>query len=186
MDTNLLLPALVTILLAFLGYIATYINNLRLSQRSEELARVNRQLSELYGPLFALTQASDTAWQAYTSAKGPGYENIFAMARPPTEAELQQWRLWMTTVFMPINLRIYEIVLAKSDLLIETRMPDCLLQFCAHVTAYQAVLKKWENNDYSEHLSLIEYPMEIIEYSKNSYQAIKAEQERLLGKKMKK
>jgi hypothetical protein len=57
MDTNLLLPALVTISLAFIGYFATYFNNLRLSQRSEELARVNRQLSELYGPLFALTHA---------------------------------------------------------------------------------------------------------------------------------
>jgi hypothetical protein len=185
MDTNLLLPALVTILLAFLGYFATYINNLRLSQRSEELARVNRQLSELYGPLFALTQASDTAWKAFTSAKGPGNENIFAMERSPTEAELQQWRLWMITVFMPINLRIYEIILAKSDLLIETKMPECLLLFCAHVTAYQAVLKKWENNDYSEHLSLIDYPMEIIEYSHTSYQTIKAEQERLLGRKLK-
>jgi hypothetical protein len=112
-------------------------------------------------------------------------QNIFEMERSPTQAELQQWRLWMTTVFMPINLRIYEIILAKSDLLIETKMPDCLLQFCAHVTAYQAVLKKWESNDYSEHLSLIDYPMEIIEYSNNSYQTIKAEQERLLGRKMK-
>jgi hypothetical protein len=91
----------------------------------------------------------------------------------------------MTTVFMPINLRMYDIILSKSDLLIETKMPECLLLFCAHVTAYQAVIKKWENNDYSEHLSIIAYPMEIIEYSKNSYQTIKAEQERLLGRKPK-
>ena len=104
----------------------------------------------------------------------------------PTEAELKEWRLWMTAVFMPINLRIYEIILSKSDLLIETKMPECLLLFCAHVTAYQAVLKKWENNDYSEYLSVINHPNEIAEYAKTSYQNIKAEQERLLGNKSKK
>src|SRR5262245_20332544 len=134
MDTELLITTLATVSLAFIGFLSTYLNNLRLSQRSEKLARVNRQLSELYGPLFALTHASDTAWNAFASEKGPGHINIFEMEHSPTESELQEWRLWMTTVFMPINLRMYEIILSKSDLLIETKMPECLLQFCAHVT----------------------------------------------------
>ena len=77
MNSELLIPALATILVALLGYLATYFNNLRLSQRSEKLARVNRQLSELYGPLFALTHAAETAWRAYTSDKGPGRVNVF-------------------------------------------------------------------------------------------------------------
>ncbi|MER6468031.1 hypothetical protein [Streptomyces collinus] len=48
----------VTIGLAFVGYVVTYLNGLRLTQRQERLARVNRQLSDLYGPLFALTEAN--------------------------------------------------------------------------------------------------------------------------------
>jgi hypothetical protein len=185
MDTNLVVTTIITVLLAFVGYLATYLNNLRLSQRSEKLERVNRQLSELYGPLFALTNASDTAWRAFRSVNRPGQAYYFGSGETPTEAELKAWRLWMTTVFMPINLRIYEIILSKSDLLIETKMPECLLLYCAHVAAYQAVLKKWENNDYSENLSVINYPNEIVEYSKKSYQLIKAEQEKLIDGKIK-
>ncbi|WKZ46770.1 MAG: hypothetical protein QY306_13220 [Anaerolineales bacterium] len=185
MDTNIVITTVITVFLAFVGYLATYLNNLRLSQRSEKLDRVNRQLSELYGPLFALTHASDIAWRGFRSVNRPGQPYYFGTGNAPTEAELTAWRLWMTTVFMPINLRIYEIILSKSDLLIETQMPECLLMFCAHVTAYQAVLKKWESNDFSEHLSVINYPNEIIEYSKKSYQYIKAEQEKLIDGKVK-
>ena len=54
-----------TIILAFIGYLVTYLNNLKLSQRTERLERINRQLGELYGPLFALTQSSDRAWKAF-------------------------------------------------------------------------------------------------------------------------
>lgn len=180
MDKDFLTTTIITILLALLGYFATYLNNLRLSQRSEKLSRINRQLSELYGPLFALTHATNTAWRAFRTKNRPGKAYFFDN-ESLTETELSAWRLWMTTVFMPNNLRIYEIILSKSDLLIETKMPECLLSFCAHVTAYQTVLKKWENGDYSEHLSVINYPNEIIEYAKTSYQSIKAEQKRLVG-----
>ncbi len=90
----------------------------------------------------------------------------------------------MKTVFMPNNTKMYELVLSKSDLLIESRMPDGLLDLCAHVAAYQTVLKRWEENDFSEHLSLIEYPREgVIEYAQTSFEALKAEQAYLLGKK---
>ncbi|MBI5950540.1 MAG: hypothetical protein HY865_02685 [Chloroflexi bacterium] len=183
MDTSLVVTTVITVFLAFVGYLATYLNNLRLSQRLEKLERINRQLSELYGPLFALTHASDTAWTAFKSKRiGQGYFD--GKRRTPTEEELKAWRLWMSTVFMPINLRIYEIILSKSDLLIETKMPECLLSFCAHVTAYQAVLKQWEDNDYSEFMSVINYPNEIVEYSMKSYQFIKAEQEKLIDGKV--
>jgi hypothetical protein len=63
-------------------------------------------------------------------------------------------------------------------------MPKCLLDFCAHVTAYQTVMKKWEVNDFSEHTSLIDYPAkELIEYIRKSYVMLKAEQSRLIGKR---
>jgi hypothetical protein len=174
---------IITVMLAFSGYLVTYLNNIRLSQRAERLERVNRQLGELYGPLFALSQASDRAWQAFRRKYRPG-RTYFGEGTPPNDEELKVWRLWMNTVFMPNNLRMYELLLSKSDLLIESEMPKCLLDFCAHVTAYQTVLRKWENNDFSEHTSLIDYPtQELIEYIRKSYVALKAEQGKLIGKK---
>lgn len=183
MTTGLLVTTSVTILLALAGYLVTYFNNLRLSQRAERLARVNRQLGELYGPMFAMTHATDVAWRAFRSVYRPG-QTYFGEGRPLSNRELEAWRLWMTTVFMPINLRIYELILSKSDLLIDKEMPDTLLAFCAHVAAYQAVIKKWENNDFSEHTSLVNYPADtMLEYARSSFQQLKLEQDRLLGKK---
>ncbi|MGW3321841.1 hypothetical protein [Streptomyces virginiae] len=44
------------------GYMmATYVDGLRLAQRQARLARVNRQLSDFYGPLFALMAANSRA-----------------------------------------------------------------------------------------------------------------------------
>ncbi|MBE7436335.1 MAG: hypothetical protein HS100_20640 [Anaerolineales bacterium] len=178
-----MLTTSVTILLAFLGYIVTYLNNLRLSQRAERLQRINRQLGELYGPLFALNHASDIAWRAFRSKHRPNNAYYFGEGANPSDEELKVWRLWMSSVFMPINSQMYEILLTKSDLLIESEMPDCLLKLCAHVAAYKAVIQKWERKDYSEHTSLVNYPGQSLSmYTRESFQKLKVEQRRLLGK----
>jgi hypothetical protein len=78
---------------------------------------------------------------------------------------------------------MYELVLAKADLLIESTMPKCLLELCAHIAAYQAVMKRWERNDFSEYTPLIAFPSEVEEYARESFQALKAEQAKLMGKK---
>ena len=172
----------VTILLAFTGYLATYINNLRLAQRNQRLERVSKQLGELYGPLYGLTDAETAVWRIFRSIYRPD-KHFFDDEDPPTEDDLEAWRLWITTVFAPINDRMYELVLAKSDLLIETQMPQCLHDLCAHGVGYQLVMKKWERGDYSENMSLLAFPQaELLDYVTGSYHALKAEQARLLGR----
>ncbi|GAA2621446.1 hypothetical protein [Streptomyces tubercidicus] len=54
-----------TVSLAFVGYRATYLNGLRLAQRQARLARVSQQLSDFYGPLFALMEANSRAYEAF-------------------------------------------------------------------------------------------------------------------------
>jgi hypothetical protein len=140
---------------------------------------VNRQLAELYGPLFALTQASDSAWMAFMEKYRPD-SGVFFDDKKISEADLRVWRTWMKTVFMPTNRRIYECILTKSDLLIETKMPQCLLDLCAHVTSYEPVLTAWNAGDYSEHLALLNFPKDIVEYAHSSFEKLKEEQEKLM------
>ena len=183
MNTELLVSIGIPISLAFLGYIVTYFNNLRLSQRSERLERVNKQLSELYGPLFARTHASRMAWRAFRKIYRPGYDDFFDPTDPASEDDLKAWRLWMETVFMPNNLQMFELITSKADLLIESEMPECLLEFCAHVNAFKAVIEKWSRNDFSEHRPYVTYPGKtLIDYTKVTYQKLKAEQNHLIGK----
>lgn len=89
----------------------------------------------------------------------------------------------MSLVFMPINLRIYEAIVSNTHLLLEEEMPDILLDFCAHVEAYRVVLKQWQDNDFSEHVSVVNYPAEILDYAKRCFTTLRKEQAELLGVK---
>jgi hypothetical protein len=178
----LLVTTTVTIILAFTGYLATYLNSVRLAQRNQRLERIHKQLGEFYGPMYGLIGAESAVFGIFRSIYRTD-KHFFSEHDPPTKEDLEAWRLWMTTVFAPINNRMYELVLSKSDLLIETEMPPCLQELCAHVVGYQMVMKKWEQGDYSEHMSLLPFPQEKLEkYVEDSYNALKSEQATLLGK----
>ena len=182
MTDAFLITTIVTIVLAFAGYMAAYYNGLRLAQRNQRLERVNKQLGDLYGPLYGLLNSETAVFKVFRSVYRPG-KHFFSEEDPPSEEELVAWRLWMTTVFAPINNRMYELVLSKSDLLAETELPPCLGDLCAHVVGYHLVLKKWENGDYSERMSLLPFPQEeLLQYVNDSYNELKREQARLLGK----
>ncbi|MEP6776670.1 MAG: hypothetical protein ABJA50_13835 [Chloroflexota bacterium] len=182
MTDAFLITTVVTIVLAFAGYMAAYSNGLRLAQRNQRLERVNKQLGDLYGPLYGLLNSETAVFKVFRNVHRPG-KHFFSEEDPPTEEDLEAWRLWISTVFAPINNRMYELVLSKSDLLVETEMPPCLGDLCAHVVGYHLVLKKWENGDYSERMSLLPFPQEeLLQYVNDSYNALKREQARLLGK----
>jgi hypothetical protein len=174
--TNLI----VTILLALIGYFATYFNNLRIAERKDRLDRINRQLSELYGPLLALIYSSQASWEVFRTRHRPNI-SFFKGDPPPSEADLAAWRLWMSEVFMPLNLQMEKVITEHADLLDELEMPQCFLDLCAHVSSYKAVLKKWEMGDFSEHKAVIKFPKEILEYTTKTYQQLKFEQTKLLG-----
>ncbi|MFD7864111.1 hypothetical protein [Streptomyces sp. NPDC059783] len=174
-----------TIGLALAGYIATYLNSLRLSQRQERLARVNRQLSDFYGPLFALTEVNSRSFQAFKERNArPGGRSPFDHEIPPTEEELAEWRLWVTTVFLPNVRAMRDLVIGHADLLRETVMPPILLQLCAHVSGYEITAARWERGEFDQHLSVVPFPSaEIAGYARQGFTHLKAEQSRLLGRR---
>jgi hypothetical protein len=179
-DVKVALPLVITILLAIAGYLATYANSLRLARRSDRLDRINRQLRDLYGPLFALTSASNRTWSEFRQRYRPS-GGFWDLDSPPTQDEAAAWRLWMSEVFMPLNSQMFDVVVQKADLLEEAYVPDCLLDLCSHVAAYRPVLKAWEKGDYSENKSLINFPREpLMQYVNTTFLKLKSEQQRLL------
>jgi hypothetical protein len=179
------LAASVAIGLAFVGYVATYLNGLRLAQRQERLARVNRQLSDFYGPLLALTQANERIFGAFVERHArPGGVSVFQDATPPNEEELRDWRLWVTAVFLPNIRAMRELVVGHADLLVEAEMPPLLLDLCAHVSGYEITVARWAEGDYGDHLSVVHFPAEAIsDYARQGFAALKAEQASLLGRR---
>jgi len=169
----------VPVLIAVVGYVFTYVNGVRLAARKDRLDRVTRQLSDFYGPLLALSSANAAAWETFRRRHRPGMG--FWNDPPPTPDDAAAWRLWMTTVFVPANRRMRDVVVNKADLLDEDDMPQAMLDLCAHVAAYEPILRRWEDGDFSEHHVSLNFPSEDLQaYLSRSFRGLKAEQNKLL------
>ncbi|MFZ3492613.1 hypothetical protein ACODT5_05125 [Streptomyces sp. 5.8] len=180
-----MITAVITIALAFVGYVVTYLNGLRLAQRQERLARLNRQLSDFYGPLFALTEANSRVFGAFMERNArPDGRSPFAHEIPPSDEELAEWRLWIRTVFLPNIQAMRDLVIKHADLLSEPEMPPILLQLCAHVSGYEITAARWEQGSYDQHLSVVPFPSEeLAAYARRRFAGLKQEQGRLLGRR---
>ncbi|MFJ3234639.1 hypothetical protein [Streptomyces sp. NPDC086787] len=180
-----MIALVVTVGLAFVGYVVAYLNGLRLTQRQERLARVNRQLSDFYGPLFALTETNSRTFGAFLERHArPGGISPFTHEDPPTAEELTEWRLWVTTVFLPNIRAMRDLVIKHADLLGESEMPPLLLQLCAHVSGYEITAARWAQGNLDQHLSVVSFPSEeLAAYARREFSSLKKEQSRLLGQR---
>jgi len=175
---------LFAVILALLGYFLTYANNIRINKRNERLELINKQINQFYGPLFVSVNTSDIAYKAYLQ-KIENRKTIDS-GMSFTDYENKEWEIWLESVFMPLNLFGEKVVLENAYLIREAEMPQCLIDFLTHVSAYKALLKKWESGDKNEVMPLIDFPKELREYIRDSYLELKKEQLRLIGQNQKK
>lgn len=178
--SSILLPnslqnaAVLTIVLAFAGYLMTFLSTRMMARRADRLSLVNQRLNQFYGPLYVATIAGNIAYRSLLDKQGK------SECHPIRDEEMKEWVLWMTTIFTPLNNVREKIIIENAHLIIEEQMPRCLLDFVTHVVGYKALLSKWAEGDYSERRSTIGWPPEFDAYVERSYQALKAEQTRLL------
>jgi hypothetical protein len=166
--------AVLTIVIAFAGYIITILGARMLNQHRDKLDLVNKRLNEFYGPLYVASEAGNIAYRSLLKRQGK------SVSEPILDSELKEWALWMNTIFMPLNDIREKIIIEKAYLVVEEQMPQCLLDFVTHVVGYKAVTAKWAEGDFTERRSTIGWPPEFDIYVKKSYPALKAEQSSLL------
>ena len=190
MSTAATITVAVTILLAGAGYLATYASSRVLAQRAARLERINKQLSELYGPLLADLESGNAAWQVFqeiAKRSGPMFWDIGAAPNPDQTA---LWQLWITTVFQPTNRQMTECIKTHAALLIEDDMPACLIRLAANTAAYDVLASRWGDPDFTptrpeDLVAPDQYTFprgELETYARSSFQRLKADQQDLLGK----
>jgi len=174
MQNSLQNAAVLTIILAFVGYIVTFMINRMMARRADHLRLVDQRLNDFYGPLYVATVAGNIAYKSLLGKQGK------TQCHPIRDEDLKEWILWMTTIFMPLNDVREKIIIENAHLIIEEQMPQCLLDFVTHVVGYKALMAQWAEGDYAERRSIIGWPPEFDAYVEHSYKALKAEQTRLL------
>jgi hypothetical protein len=163
-----------TIVLAFAGYLVAFLSNRMMARRADRLRLVDQRLNEFYGPLYVATVAGNIAYKALLAKQGK------TQCHPIRDEDLKEWVLWMKSIFMPLNDVREKIIIENAHLIVEEEMPQCLLDFVTHVVGYKALLLQWAEGDYTERRSMIGWPPEFDLYVERSYHALKAEQTRLL------
>ncbi len=166
--------AILTVILALGGYFITSLSTHMLARRRDKLDLVNKRINEFYGPLYVASEAGNIAYRSLLNRQGKEKSD------PILDSEMKEWTLWMTTIFMPLNDIRERVIIEKAHLIVEERMPQCLLDFVTHVVGYKAVLARWSEGDYSERRSTIGWPPEFDVYVKRSYAGLKAEQTQLM------
>jgi hypothetical protein len=177
-----LLSIIATIGLALFGYFVTYLYNLRLARRKERLELIERRLNEFYGPLFVASVAADLGYKTLLSRLHR--RTVFDPNDPPTKEQLQEWRSWIKLVLVPLDDIREQLILHNAHLIRENEMPDCLMQFVAHVYTYRAVLTNWDEADNSRYEAPGDAPQELYDYAVQSYRELKAAQLSLIGVKI--
>ena len=163
-----------TVILAFAGYLMTFLSSRMMARRADMLKLVNMRLNEFYGPLYVASQAGNIAYRSLLKMQGK------TQSFPIKDEELKEWVLWMQTIFMPLNDIREKIIIEKAYLIVEEEMPRCLLDFVTHVVGYKAIMTRWAEGDYSERRSTIGWPPEFDLYVEQSYKALKRQQTDLI------
>ena len=172
-----LIAAIAVISAALVAGGLSYLQAQRLDRRKARLARLNAQLEELYGPVYATLEASRIAYRRLLDKLCPDKDSLFDGPQPPDEEQLRIFRLWIEMVSHPRATEAYKRIIDKGHLLIEDEMPKCLLDFCAHKAGYDVLIKRWQNQDFTEHLSVVRHPgEELYEYLRESFTRLKREQ----------
>lgn len=168
---------LATALSGVVGYFIKSVHDRKQQRRREPLDLLNKRIEEFYGPLYFRVEAGQRACLALL--KKPGKDSV---EKDATEDDLKEWRAWVVNVFHPGNLQIEKIIIEKSYLIVEDRIPDCLVAFITHFSGYKVLIDKWNNKDFDQNFSAIDFPKNMKKYVHEAYRKLKSEQLQLINK----
>ncbi len=150
MDTQLLsamIGAIVGGIITMLGWFANYYlarkKEVEAHQTEKSQQHLERQIEELYGPLWGLVQQSkvvyDVACQRLPSING----NINPGEFDKQESEI--WNYLKDTFFLPINIQIAELLRTKVYLVESSEIPASFKDFLSYQAQFEVLHRIWKD-----------------------------------------
>jgi hypothetical protein len=168
-----IIAASASVVVAVLAFILNQRGQASQERRQANLARVNSQLRELYGPLHALVNVNERIWESLRETGLP------PQAERRADVVSNEWRRWRDRALMPANLKMRDLIIDHADLLAETVTPEPLQEFCAHVSSLEVLL--FAEAEGLREPPLIRHPgASYVTYVRDAYARLKHEQQELL------
>jgi hypothetical protein len=136
-----LIPVLVTAVVTIFGWYATYLYTKRREDRTRrlELALMfrQRQIEELYGPLYSLIQQIFNIWRVRTKVLEAPASNL------TNEQRSQVREFFWQHFFAPLHSEIGALLRTKLYLLESSTMPVSFKEYLEHVTQESCQHRLW-------------------------------------------
>ena len=131
---------------------------------------------------YALSSTGAHVWTSFRSQHRPNRGSFWKAGSPVDDKDADAFRLWIRSVFMPLNRQMMDLVVNRADLLEGTEIPRCLLDLCAHISSYEALLVQWEKGDYTMNEPIVNFPKHPLqEFAEKEFRRLKQEQDAILN-----
>lgn len=145
-----------------------------------QLDRLNKQITDFYGPLYSLYETGHQNYYAYLELYGDEFH-----------FDNQNYKSWNVTIFQPTNFEIEHIIINKADLIIGHIVPEFFFQFCEWLTAQKAYFNAesqpgFDNDIWKPVIDYYQHPKDQMRmYIKASFEILKQTQSEVLSGKLK-
>jgi hypothetical protein len=165
----------------FVSYVLTSYAGIVSLKRTAALARIEKQLEELYGPLAFLIYEGRQTFNELLASLGRQY--VFGLNGEISAEDLKVWLFWAEHDFIPRNLKIKTLLSEKTHLLYDSKMIDSYLKFLNHHNSWMIRHLRWqkEGHEYSWH-SNINWPETFEEDVLFAFSELQKEHSKLLYK----
>jgi len=145
-----------------------------------QLSHVEKQLSELYGPLAFLVYEGKASFEDLLSTLGRRY--VFKGDVPLPDPELRLWLFWVDHDLMPRNAALQSLLEKQTHLIEGDGLPESYVAFLQHYNSWRVRHERWkeEGVEYSWH-SNINWPRQFEVDVLEAFHRLKRKHSELVG-----
>lgn len=170
----------VAVLSAIVAYVLTRRAAREQHRREATLRHIERQLSDLYGPLTFLLLEGDQVFEDLCDDFGEDWRE--GKRYLTEDGEIKKWIYWAENYFIPRNREIQELLSQQSHLIEGDRLPQGFQDFARHHASWTLEMKRWREKGVGDGLfSRHSWPVEFSKEVESTFQRLKQRHARLLG-----
>ena len=186
--------AIVGLILVIVGWIIPHKHSLEIEKAriasENELERfrwkkglIDKQISDLYGPIYALILESDVMFTRilYQLGRNCVIPCDMSFSDLP-ENEQAIWKHYVDTYKIPLQIKIVEIMRNNLHLIYNSEIPTCYKEFLDYALGWEMLDNQKRNRvqNYYEYHYVFNYPLEFNHYIRSTLTLLLQEQSKLI------